>query len=74
VIRDAMTNGIENLRGNEVLVRRDTLLPETVKSEDRLVMGEWNIVSQLPTAEIDHPSSSDLNRFVRQHSETWPSG
>lgn len=44
---------IEDLLGNEVLVRRDTLLPETVKREDQLVMGEWNIVSQPATAEIE---------------------
>ena len=51
--RNATTDMIEDLRGNEVLVRRDTLLPETVKREDQLVMAEWNIVSHLATAETE---------------------
>jgi hypothetical protein len=34
VIRDAMTNVGEGLHGEEVFVRRNTFLPETVKMKD----------------------------------------
>jgi hypothetical protein len=39
-----MTNVGEGLHGEEVFVRRNTFLPETVKRKDQLVVGEWNLV------------------------------
>jgi len=53
VIRNALTNVAESLHGEVVLVRRDTFLPETIKVEDQLVPGEWNLVSRLSPAELD---------------------
>jgi hypothetical protein len=48
-----MTNVVESLHGEEVFVRRNTSLPGTVKMEDQLVLGEWNLVSRLSPAEFD---------------------
>ena len=53
MIHHAVTNVVESLHGEEVLVRRDTFLPETVKMGDQLVFGEWNLVSALSPAEFD---------------------
>lgn len=49
----AMIDIIEKIRAEEVLVRRDTTLPKTLKMENQLVLGEWNVVSQLSPAEFD---------------------
>jgi hypothetical protein len=52
-MRNATTNILEGLHGEEVLVRRDTSLPETVKTEDQLGLGEWNLVSGLNPKQFD---------------------
>jgi len=48
-----MTNVVESLHGEEVFVRRNTFLPETVNMKDQLVLGGWNLVSRLTPAEFD---------------------
>ncbi len=53
MIHDAVTNVVESLHGEQVLVRRDTFLPETVKMKHQLAFGEWNLVSALSPAEFD---------------------
>jgi len=53
VIRDARTDVVENLNGQEVFVRRNTFLPETVKMNDHVALGEWNPVSRLRPVELD---------------------
>ena len=49
----AIADIIESLRGGNVLVRRGTSLPETVKVEGQLALGEWNLVARLSPAELD---------------------
>ena len=49
----AMTDIIKSLRDGTLLVRRGTSLPETVKIEGQLALGEWNLVSRPSPAEFD---------------------
>jgi hypothetical protein len=53
VMCNATTNIFEGLHGEEVLVRRDTSLPETVKTEDQPGLGEWKLVSDLTSEQFD---------------------
>src|SRR5438270_7248326 len=49
----AMTDIITSHRDGTLLVRRGTWLPETVKIEGQLVLGEWNLASRPSHAEFD---------------------